>query len=759
MSKFVSDSKKMNFRKVGIASLSVLLVLLLIASVTLTVTMFNVGYFKTADGSDNNSDLVNSVGVNATDKSPEDEPMTEDENNVDTTITTKGTVLIDEMNDTSKMYSNTPLYFDPANADLLGNDNGRASRPHDSLNSSIVYEVDSVNQIAIRYIISCNKDYLLTDNFVIEVSADNENWETVNAENTTYKPINGASWMEEVTYFKDISEGNKYVKITFPKTGDLSHHWAAELCHVQINGITSEVLESMGGCSTSLRATRTIYIDPEGGDDKNSGTSSSKPLKTLNKASQLTYGPGDKILIKRGTTSTRGSLTVIGSGAEGKPITIGAYGEGACPIIKARGGSALTYYGDNVNISNIWFTNETGEMGIDIVSAKPGANKNIKITDCKFYDINNTLKYTTHDSGGITVSANGWQANWLDGVKIENNEFERVGRAAVYVYSHWSSRISDVKTANKNKYVSDTKGWYPNLNVVVRKNYFKDSNGDSIVVSGCKGGLVEYNTVAGSKMLVNAGAIHFAAIWGYTCSDTVFQYNEVYGIESGNGGDDLQAFDLDASNYNCIYQYNYSHDNAGGFMLFCGLGKSNRGDVANNIVRYNLSVNDGCDPLKTRAVFTFTGQVHDNLIYNNTVYLGGSVKTRLFWFADWSYGKFGGSYNNTFYNNIFYGKAGVQLETDPSRIIETGGLAGKLTLEQNVFYNVDIPIPGKITGSNITNAKVVFTKEGDAGSGLKVGESYRLKGSISGTPKKISDNGGKDYFGKSLSGDIFGAIQ
>ena len=144
MSKFVSDSKKMNFRKVGIASLSVLLVLLLIASVTLTVTMFNAGYFKTADGSDNNSDLVNSVGVNATDKSPEDDPMTEDENNVDTTITTKGTVLIDEMNDTSKMYSNTPLYFDPANADLLGNDNGRASRPHDSLNSSIVYEVDSV---------------------------------------------------------------------------------------------------------------------------------------------------------------------------------------------------------------------------------------------------------------------------------------------------------------------------------------------------------------------------------------------------------------------------------------------------------------------------------------------------------------------------------------------------------------------------------------------------------------------------------------
>lgn len=787
MSKITSAFKKITFRKVCTVLLSVLLVALLASGTVLTVSMYKSGYFSEGAIVGLNSDFISSVGYDATDVSsdvvsdeanendnadtnsktdnnetaPTDSSVTAKPNTstpVDTTVSTKGEVLIDEINDTSKMFSNTKLYFDPANASLLGNDNGRASRPHESLDSSIVYKVDEVNQIAMRYIIACNKDYLLKDNFVVQVSADNKNWKTVAAENITYKPINGASWMEETAYYSAIDSGNKYVKIIFPKTGELSHHWAAELCHVQINGITNEVLEAMGGCSTSLRKARTIYIDPVNGDDKNNGTSESKPLKTLNKASQLTYGPGDKILIKRGTTSTRGSLTVIGSGVEGKPITIGAYGKGDCPIIKARGGSAISYYGDNVKISDIWFTNETGEMGIDIICAKPGANKNITITNCKFYDINNNLKYTTHDSGGITVSANGWQANWLDGVKIENNKFERVGRCAVYVYSHWSSRISDVKTANKNKYVSDTNGWYPNLNVVVRKNHFKDSNGDSIVLSGCKGGLAEYNTVAGSKLLVNAGDIHFAAIWGYTCTDTIFQYNEVYGIKSGNGGDDLQAYDLDASNYNCIYQYNYSHDNAGGFMLFCGLGKSNRGDTANNIVRYNLSVNDGCDPQKPRAVFTFTGQVHNNQIYNNTVYLGGNEETRLLWFADWSYGKFGGSYDNSFFNNIFYGKDGVKLVNDESKIIEKGGLAGKLIMEQNVFCNVDVPIQSKITGSNITNATVKFAKAGDAGNGLKVGESYRIKKSISGTPKNISNNGGKDYFGKSLKGNIFGAI-
>ncbi|MEE1278905.1 MAG: hypothetical protein UHE86_07585, partial [Acutalibacteraceae bacterium] len=344
MSKFVSAFKKINFTKVFTIFLSVLLVALITSGVVLTVSMYKQGYFSEGGLTQADKDFISSVGVNATESTPNNTENSNTNNTVpvDTTITEKGTVLVDEINDTSKMFSSTKLYFDPTNATVLGNDKGRASRPHETLDASIVYKVDEVNQIAIRYIIACNKDYLLTDNFVVEVSADNANWKKVSVENITYKPINGASWMEETAYYNAIDSGNQYVKITFPKSGDLSHHWAAELCHVQINGITSEVLEAMGGCSTSLRKPRNIYIDPVNGDDKNPGTSESKALKTLNKASQLTYGPGDKILIKRGTTSSRGNLTIIGSGSAGKPITVGAYGKGDNPIIKARGGSALS---------------------------------------------------------------------------------------------------------------------------------------------------------------------------------------------------------------------------------------------------------------------------------------------------------------------------------------------------------------------------------------------------------------------------------
>ena len=49
------------------------------------------------------------------------------------------------------------------------------------------------------------------------------------------------------------------------------------------------------------------------------------------------------------------------------------------------------------------------------------------------------------------------------------------------------------------------------------------------------------------------------------------------------------AFDFDYGVQNCVYEYNYSHDNLGGFLMLCpGPGAS-----VNNIARYNVSVNDG----------------------------------------------------------------------------------------------------------------------------------------------------------------------
>jgi hypothetical protein len=56
------------------------------------------------------------------------------------------------------------------------------------------------------------------------------------------------------------------------------------------------------------------------------------------------------------------------------------------------------------------------------------------------------------------------------------------------------------------------------------------------------------------------------------------------------------AFDADMGTWNTRFYANYSHDNAGGLMLFCACGKDGLGNEAKvvaPVVDSNLSINDG----------------------------------------------------------------------------------------------------------------------------------------------------------------------
>ena len=74
-----------------------------------------------------------------------------------------------------------------------------------------------------------------------------------------------------------------------------------------------------------------------------------------------------------------------------------------------------------------------------------------------------------------------------------------------------------------------------------------------------------------------------AGIWPWDCDDTVIQFNEVSGLK---GTKDGEAFDSDAYTRNTLFQYNYTHDNDGGFLLICC------SDNTGTVVRYNISQND-----------------------------------------------------------------------------------------------------------------------------------------------------------------------
>ena len=110
---------------------------------------------------------------------------------------------------------------------------------------------------------------------------------------------------------------------------------------------------------------------------------------------------------------------------------------------------------------------------------------------------------------------------------------------------------------------------------------------------------------------------------------------------------DGQAFDADLEARDTVVQYNYSHDNEGGFMLIYG-------SSSDAIVRFNISRNDG---IKGGHIFDFpiwteprgSGVFHNNTIYlprgNNAVIADEAKETALF------------------YNNIFYNEDGGALLT------------------------------------------------------------------------------------------------
>lgn len=138
-------------------------------------------------------------------------------------------------------------------------------------------------------------------------------------------------------------------------------------------GTLAAVMLSTAGMGMSASAASTsYYVDSVSGSDGNSGTSPSTPWKTLGAVSGRTFGAGDTINFKRGSSWT-GSLSIKGSGAAGNPITLKAYGTGDSPVISYPGvqwGHAIDVYGSYVTVQD-FLVRDAQEAGIFI---RPGAS-------------------------------------------------------------------------------------------------------------------------------------------------------------------------------------------------------------------------------------------------------------------------------------------------------------------------------------------------------------------------------------------------
>lgn len=699
-------------------------------------------YYYDADGNwteITDDSFLNNKGVNSGDVN------TDGESNGGAVDSSKYQVLIDYCGNDGfdKIFDKKNLTKETILADVLEDDWRFRKAEQKNGSTYVTYKVDGIAEFYIEY--SYGVDDRNANKITFHVSKDNINWTEVKAQDEIYMPFNGSSWVRTRAYFGDIDPANQYLKINIDDSGTTVFN--PNLNMVQINGLTEEVLAELGAYNSKLSA-KTVYIDSENGKDTNSGAKESEPLKTLYAASKKVYSPGSKILLKAGQEYS-GSLTIIGSGAKSKPITVTSYGSGAKPVINARGGAAIETYGEYLNFTGLTITNKTGNAGIKVLASKPGATRGISVTKCDFKNININFNAISHSASGIYLNACGREPNWFDGVTIEGNTFKKVARCGFVISSDWTAKAKNQEWGGKNDIAAGE--WFGNKNVVVRNNKLDEIGGDGIILFGCEGGLVEKNVVSNCGLFRNQGEIHWVAVWCHSSNNCVFQYNEVYGNTGKNSGYDLQAFDCDIANKDCVFQYNYSHDNEGGFMLLCTNDAKNNAQTTGTIVRYNLSVNDGTE---NGFIFDITSSCYDSQIYNNTVYTDKFSKIKLVNFSNYDGGS-NDSKNTVFTNNIFYAKKGVEVTFNFDRLVNA-------TFSNNVFYNIPAPSNSKITVTNVITDDPQFVSAGATGNGLEaMAAKYALKSGSKVLNKGISvaNNGGKDLLGNKASNNLMGAIQ
>ncbi|UDQ97924.1 right-handed parallel beta-helix repeat-containing protein [Lentisphaerota bacterium WC36G] len=387
------------------------------------------------------------------------------------------------------------------------------------------------------------------------------------------------------------------------------------------------------------------FVNATSGNDNNSGTTPAAAWKSLKKVNSVKFTAGDNIMFATNDTF-EGQLKPQGKGTQKAPITFSSYGVGKKPHLAANGNFLQTVYLYNteyVTVKGFEITNKGAKripktMGVYLHLNKFGSARGIKILDNDIHDIYGSPVKAIGGGCGIFWHTEGTKPmSRFDGLIIENNTLKTVDRDGI---RGWGDCYSGAKLKSECDYCHRATR-YPSINMVIRKNTLEDIGGDGIVIKNADGTIVEYNKIKGGRL---RSPKYSAGIWPHASDNTLIQYNEVSGYV---GTKDGQGFDSDWNCVGTIFQYNYSHNNEGGFMLLCNNSKHvmpfNIGNKK-TIIRYNISINDS-----TRT-FHASGKVDDVEIYNNVIIVNNKKKVHALKTDYWE----GGIPNNfVFRNNIF----------------------------------------------------------------------------------------------------------
>ncbi len=345
---------------------------------------------------------------------------------------------------------------------------------------------------------------------------------------------------------------------------------------------------------------KTYYVDSTDGDDKSPGDSPDTAWKTIRRAMQQNYSPGDALLFKRGCI-WRESLRIKGVGTKTRPITLGTYGGGPKPRLMSSDPAILSNDGP-VSWWHIKGLELLGDRNFDPRGKKQGGQNGISITqsvrsaglvieDCVVHDI---------DGKGIVFNAQALRPSVFRDVTIMGCEVYNAG-TGIATDGLWPAPAGQL--VRYQRCIS---------HFTVRECRVHDIATDGIVLYNCEDSVIEHCTA----WRTGIGIWHRTpvGIWLFMARRCIIQYCESFDNHTAGGHADGGGFDLDGGCTDCIMQYNYSHDNDGAGYLVCSYDPAKH-PCTRCVVRFNLSVNDG--RMNDFAAIQFW-QADDCEVYNNT---------------------------------------------------------------------------------------------------------------------------------------------
>jgi hypothetical protein len=366
------------------------------------------------------------------------------------------------------------------------------------------------------------------------------------------------------------------------------------------------------------RAT-TFFVSPSG-DDANPGTEA-KPWRTLRRVNQARLSAGDHVLLEGGRTFD-GNLTVDErwSANSENPVVIGSYGQERATIRAGQGTGILVQNVGGVIVRDLELVGDglgsNQGFGVEIINQR-GAQRLDRIwlesLEASGFRWAGIYVGGVPDLPGAVEASRPGRYGFRD-VRISRSVAHHNMYYGIYVSGPWTRYSSGY--ANENVSITDC---------IARDNpgdpaYKKNHSGNGILLDDTDRALIEHCTAyqnGSENGSLEGGPV---GIWADESNSVTIQFCESYdnrtaGLADGGG------FDLDGGVTNSVVQYNYSHGNDGaGYLVWNYWGAVHPLDY--NIIRYNISVNDGRKH-HYGGVFIGTsgGPVHGVEVYNNTIFM------------------------------------------------------------------------------------------------------------------------------------------